>query len=74
MKPKAIYRKRDEWVLGYCVRCGGTNYVEPHGVTTYCPKCKVDTAHIPIPYECRDLSGTVMIRPYNHRDIKQVQA
>lgn len=54
MKP--IYR-RDGWVLCLCQECGAMNYVEPHGTTAKCKKCKKETKHENIPYSQRDASG-----------------
>lgn len=54
---KAIYNQRG-WVLGTCNACGNLNYVEPHGTTAQCRKCKAETEHSNIPFEWRDLSGT----------------
>ena len=61
-----------EWVLkkkrvwGHsapaCDTCGTLNYVEPHGMTAACPKCKADTEHSNIPYALRDRSGCYMVR------------
>lgn len=56
---KHIYN-RDSWVLCTCNACGTLNYVEPHGTTAECRKCKADTEHSNIPYEWRDISGTLL--------------
>jgi hypothetical protein len=60
--PKAIYRKRDQWVLGRCVECKRLNYVEPHGTTAKCRCSPVWTEHASIPYDERDFSGCFMVR------------
>jgi len=59
---KSIYN-REEWVLGQCTECDRLNYVEPHGTTAACA-CKtiIWTEHQPIPMDCRDMSGTVIVR------------
>jgi len=36
MRPRRMYREKDQWVLGQCLECGHLNYVEPHGVTAQC--------------------------------------
>ena len=49
---KAIYRT-DGWVLALCTKCGRANYVEPHGMTAFCP-CSVEwTEHESIPQSAR---------------------
>ena len=60
MKP--IYRAKDQWVLCTCNACGHLNYVEPHGTTARCKKCRKETEHTNIPYTRRDLSGTVLVK------------
>ena len=60
--PKAIYRSKDSWVLGSCDVCGSLNYVEPHGTTAHCKKCKSDTEHSNIPHEYRDSSGCYLVK------------
>ena len=55
MKP--IYRSKDSWVLCSCNVCGTLNYVETHGTTAECKKCKTDTEHSNLPYDQRDISG-----------------
>jgi hypothetical protein len=67
---KSIYN-REGWVLAQCAECDRLNYVEPHGTTAQCA-CKtlirerddavVWTEHQPIPMDCRDFGGTVLIR------------
>jgi hypothetical protein len=49
MRHRPVYRG-DSWVLGICVHCRRTNYVEPHGVTAMC-LCKkgLTTEHVSIP-------------------------
>ncbi len=59
---KRIYRSKDGWVLCTCETCGTLNYVEPHGTTADCKKCKKDTEHASIPYSRRDVSGCWMVR------------
>lgn len=58
---KPIYNRKD-WVLCTCNECGALNYVEPHGTTAECKRCKRDTEHSNIPYEFRDPSGTRLLR------------
>lgn len=53
---------RNGWVMCTCNVCGELNYVEPHGTTAMCKKCKLDTEHSNIPYEYRDMSHTRLIR------------
>jgi hypothetical protein len=60
---RAIYRKKDDWVLCSCNNCGTLNYVEPHGTTAYCKQCKTEKEHISIPYELRDISRCFYIVP-----------
>jgi hypothetical protein len=62
MKPKPIYRRFDQWVLGTCNECASLNYVEPHGTTADCKRCKRDTEHSNIPYDKRDMSGCWMVK------------
>ena len=58
---KATYNAAGH-VLGTCARCGAAHYVEPHGTTAPCA-CSPDwTAHNPIPWDCRDPSGTRVTR------------
>lgn len=66
---RPIYRSKDEWVLCTCNRCGSLNYVEPHGTTATCQKCRKDTngdlmftEHSNIPYEYLDASGFWLIK------------
>ncbi len=55
----SIYRAKDSWVLGSCQECGRLNYVEPHGTTAQC-KCSENwTEHKNIPYQYRDMSGSL---------------
>lgn len=58
---RPIYN-RASWVLCTCNACGRLNYVEPHGTTADCPKCRRSTEHQNIPYKYRDQSGTRLIR------------
>jgi hypothetical protein len=58
---KPIYRAKDSWVLATCDVCHTLNYVEPHGTTAMCSKCKRDTEHSNIPYALRDHSGCYLI-------------
>ena len=48
-----IYRSKDSWVLGRCVKCERLNYVEPHGTTAQCKCSKEWTEHLSIPQEDR---------------------
>jgi hypothetical protein len=54
---KRIYRSKDSWVLCNCAVCAALNYVEPHGTTAHCAKCKKETEHTNIPHSQRDWSG-----------------
>jgi ribosomal protein L44E len=36
---------RKLWILCTCTECGHKNYVEPHGTTAACTKCKKTTEH-----------------------------
>jgi hypothetical protein len=47
--PKPRYNRR-EWVLCECVECWTLNYVEPHGTTAECKKCRRVTEHKNIPF------------------------
>jgi hypothetical protein len=58
MKP--IYNRKG-WVLGRCDVCKRLNYVEPHGTTAACRCSSEWTRHMNIPYEERDLSGTMYL-------------
>lgn len=59
---KPIYRSKDSWVLCTCNTCAGLNYVEPHGTTADCKKCKKSTEHSNIPHYWRDASGCYLVR------------
>jgi len=48
------YRDRDSWVLGQCLECGATNYVEPHGTTAQCRCSKDWTEHRNLPFQGRN--------------------
>lgn len=54
LRPKPIYRARDQWVLGQCLDCGKLNYCEPHGTTGVCTCNTAETIHRNIPYAYRD--------------------
>lgn len=58
---KPIHDRRG-YVLCTCNVCGALNYVEPHGTTEMCHKCKRDTEHSNIPHEYRDLTGWYLVR------------
>lgn len=58
---RPIYRRKDEWVLGICQACHALNYVEPHGTTAACKRCKIDTEHVNIPMAYRDVSGSRLV-------------
>ena len=61
---KRIYRQKDSWILCTCTECKGEpalNYVEPHGTTAFCQKCRRETEHVNIPYSRRDSSGTWLV-------------
>jgi hypothetical protein len=62
MKPRPIYRAKDHWVLCICRACATLNYVEPHGITARCSKCKAETEHRSIPHAYRDVSGFWLVR------------
>ncbi len=49
---RKLYNQRD-WILGRCVSCGQTNYVEPHGTTAQCACSDSWTEHESIPYSAR---------------------
>jgi uncharacterized membrane protein len=61
MKPKRIYKANGE-VLGLCEVCGTENYVEPHGETAACKRCRTRTTHRSVPSLWRDTSHTMMVR------------
>ena len=63
MARQAIYHGKTNWVLGYCLTCGTLNYVEPHGTTAQCKTCRVWTEHANIPYEYRNMDGTLYYGP-----------
>ena len=58
---RPIYRRKDNWVLGICETCHALNYVEPHGTTAHCKRCKSDTEHVNVPMAYRDNSGSRVI-------------
>lgn len=60
MAGRPVYRA-DGWVLGSCELCGHLNYVEPHGVTAFCPEDATTTVHHPIPYNARIGQGGLMV-------------
>jgi hypothetical protein len=58
-----IYNEKG-WVLGRCERCGTPNYVEPHGMTAMCRRCRTETDHENIPFGERDFSGNYLVIPW----------
>jgi hypothetical protein len=60
---KPLYRNRDGWILGQCLKCGRLNYVEPHGTTAGCfCSCPTWVEHRNIPSDCADPGRTHCIR------------
>lgn len=49
---RPVYR-RDGYILALCTGCARLHYVEPHGTTARCPRCRQDTEHVNIPQDKR---------------------
>ena len=68
---KDIYNSKG-YVLGICIKCGKTNYVEPHGNTAQCSCSREQTEHKNIPNKYRDNTGNFSTRTSFKRVLNEI--
>jgi hypothetical protein len=57
---RSLYNSK-EWILCTCSNCGQDNYVEPHGTTADCKRCRCRTEHESIPWSARDAGAGIVV-------------